>query len=93
MAFWNTVLDAQGDAVPNDKQLLVPVLVDEIAKSDPERICFSFSRSMNVANDFQNMNFRTVSHLPLIAAQVRVRLTVSSLRMQSTKLLTSSIAK
>ena len=49
--------------VPYGKRL-VPVLVDEIAAKDPERTCFSFPRSTNLADGFHDMNFRTVCAWP-----------------------------
>jgi hypothetical protein len=57
MSYWDTVLDL-GD-VPYGKRL-VPSLVDQIAADDPERICFSFPRSGNFADGFEDLNYRTV---------------------------------
>jgi hypothetical protein len=39
---------------------LVPIIIDEIARDDPERVCFSYPRSSNLKDGFQDLNFRTV---------------------------------
>lgn len=44
---------------------LVPVLIDEIAATDPDRTCFSFPRSGESNNGFIDISFKTVS--PLIS--------------------------
>jgi hypothetical protein len=45
--------------IPDSKRLL-PNVVDDIATNDPNRICFSFPRSNNLAEGFDDMTFRTV---------------------------------
>ncbi|KAF2740127.1 acetyl-CoA synthetase-like protein [Polyplosphaeria fusca] len=60
MSFWNTVMDSSGD-VPYGKRLL-PVIIDEIAKTDPDRVCFSFPRTSDLADGFQDVNFRTFAN-------------------------------
>ncbi|KAF2000971.1 hypothetical protein P154DRAFT_434088 [Amniculicola lignicola CBS 123094] len=59
MSYWDTVMDS-GD-VPYGKRL-VPSLVDQIAVEDPERICFSFPRSSNFADGFQDLSYRTFAN-------------------------------
>ncbi|KAF2710147.1 acetyl-CoA synthetase-like protein [Pleomassaria siparia CBS 279.74] len=64
MAFWDTVMAGSGqpsDGVMYGKRL-IPVIVDEIAAKDPERICFAFPRSLDPAQGFQNVNFRTFAN-------------------------------
>ncbi|PSN59431.1 acetyl-CoA synthetase-like protein [Corynespora cassiicola Philippines] len=58
MAFWNTVMDS---SVPYGKRL-VPLVVDEVAKNDPGRICFSYPRSSNLKDGFRDVNFRTFAN-------------------------------
>jgi hypothetical protein len=67
---------------------LVPVVVDEIALKDPERICFSFPRSANLADGFRDMNFRTVCR-SLLSLRIEVKLIARSLLLQSTRRRTS----
>lgn len=50
--------------VPYGKRL-VPVLIDEIAARDPDRVCFSFPRSTDLKDGFVDMKFQTVSFLVL----------------------------
>ncbi|KAF2867579.1 hypothetical protein BDV95DRAFT_610493 [Massariosphaeria phaeospora] len=60
MAFWDTVMDAPGDATHVKR--LIPAVVDETARNDPERICFSMPRSANLEDGFQDISFRTFAH-------------------------------
>ena len=39
---------------------LVPVVIDEIAANDPNRICLSFPRSSDLKDGFQDVKFQTV---------------------------------
>jgi hypothetical protein len=65
MAFWDTVMTASGanfgDATYGKR--LIPAIIDEIADKDPERVCFSFPRTTDLADGFQDVNFRTVRSL------------------------------
>jgi len=45
--------------IPYGKRL-IPVVIDELAVQDPNRTCFSFPRSANIADGFHHVNFRTV---------------------------------
>jgi hypothetical protein len=58
MSFWDTVMDSPGEE-SNDR-ILVPVQVDKIAQTNPDRAAFSFPRTTNVADGFQDLTFRTV---------------------------------
>ncbi|KAF2470039.1 acetyl-CoA synthetase-like protein [Lindgomyces ingoldianus] len=60
MSFWNTVMDSS-QGVPYGRRL-VPITIDEIARDDPERICFSFPRSADIADGFRDINFRTFAN-------------------------------
>ncbi|KAF2182104.1 acetyl-CoA synthetase-like protein [Zopfia rhizophila CBS 207.26] len=60
MSFWNTVMASAGD-VPYGRRL-VPVVIDKIARDDPERVCFSFPRSTNLSDGFRDINFRTFAN-------------------------------
>jgi hypothetical protein len=52
-------MDGPGES-PHGKRL-IPVIIDQIADEDPERICFSFPRTANLQDGFRDLNFRTVS--------------------------------
>ncbi|KAF2643884.1 acetyl-CoA synthetase-like protein [Massarina eburnea CBS 473.64] len=60
MPFWETVMESPPDSVYGKR--LLPAIVDEVAVEDPERICFSFPRSSDLGDGFQDMNFRTFAN-------------------------------
>ncbi|KAF2267571.1 acetyl-CoA synthetase-like protein [Lojkania enalia] len=60
MSFWNTVMDTSED-LPYGKRL-IPILIDEIARDDPSRICFSSPHSTNIVDGFRDITFRTFAN-------------------------------
>ena len=62
MSYWCTVMDSK-TKVQHGKRL-VPVVIDEIAANDPNRVCFSFPRSIDLKDGFRDVNFHTVGIFP-----------------------------
>ncbi|KAF2015128.1 acetyl-CoA synthetase-like protein [Aaosphaeria arxii CBS 175.79] len=63
MAFWTTVMDSSRirDASSVGRRL-VPVMVDQIAKEDPRRKIFSFPKSEDLKDGFQDLDFSTFAN-------------------------------
>ncbi|KAF2201598.1 hypothetical protein GQ43DRAFT_471647 [Delitschia confertaspora ATCC 74209] len=50
-----------GDNTPYGKRL-IPSFIDEVSQSNPQRICFSFPKSTNLADGFRDLTFRTFTN-------------------------------
>ncbi|KAF2122675.1 hypothetical protein BDV96DRAFT_608614 [Lophiotrema nucula] len=62
MSFWNTVLDPSGSGDVPFGSRLIPTIIDELASTEPHRICFSFPRSTEIADGFRDVGFRTFAN-------------------------------
>lgn len=80
MAFWDTVLNTTN--VKSYGKRLVPSIVDDNARQQPDRACFSYPICYaNLQHGFQDVSWRQVS---VAIPRSRTTLTVDSLRMLST---------
>jgi len=59
MSFWSTVMPAGN--IPYGKRL-IPTLIEEIAQTDPQRVCFSFPLSSELSQGFRDVNFKSFAN-------------------------------
>ncbi|KAF1965986.1 acetyl-CoA synthetase-like protein [Bimuria novae-zelandiae CBS 107.79] len=60
MSYWGTVMESTTN-VQYGKRLM-PVMIDEISAKEPNRICFSFPRSIDLRAGFHDMTFQTFAN-------------------------------
>ncbi|KAH7347005.1 hypothetical protein BKA66DRAFT_614447 [Pyrenochaeta sp. MPI-SDFR-AT-0127] len=61
MAFWDTVLNSSAD-VPQYGKRLIPTIIDNNARTQPDRACFSIPRSEVLQNGFRDISWRTYAN-------------------------------
>ncbi|KAL6711458.1 hypothetical protein ACN47E_004392 [Coniothyrium glycines] len=61
MAYWDTVLNSADASLQYGKRL-IPSIIDENARSQPDRACFAISRSEALQDGFRDVNWRTYAN-------------------------------